>query len=93
MACVLQPEGFESVVLVQDDVPGQKEQAVLHQIKQFTPRGDAQAVLDAMDSFGWSEQGFLSNIGNVKGAILDSVVERCQPLVRKCCACSISSTH
>lgn len=63
-------------------MPGQKEQAVLDMVKQTTPSGNPQAVLDAMDKFAWSKQGFLMNIGDVKGVILDSVIDQYQPVVR-----------
>ena len=60
---------------------GKKEQAVLDMVKQTTPPGDPQAVLDAIDNFAWSRQGFLMNIGDVKGAILDSVIDQYHPTV------------
>lgn len=60
---------------------------MLEMVKQTTPKGNPQAVLDAIDSIGWndnlpwSDKEFLMNIGDVKGAILDSVIDQYQPHV------------
>lgn len=62
-------------------IPGSLEQEVLNVVQQTAPEGNAQAVLDAIDNFV-SEKGVLINIGDVKGALVESVVTRCQPKVR-----------
>lgn len=67
--------------MMQAAVPGRKEQAVLDLVKQTTPAGNPQAVLDAIDNFAWSKQEFLMNIGDVKGVIVDSVIDQYQPMV------------
>lgn len=54
---------------------------MLDMVRKTTAQGDSQAVLDAIDNFAWSKQGFLMNIGDVKGAILDSVIVQHQPRV------------
>lgn len=51
-------------------------------VLKTTPPGDAQAVVDAIDSYAWST-GFLMNIGDRKGAIMEAALHRCQPKV--CC--------
>lgn len=61
---------------------GQKEQRVLDMVLKTAPPGDAQAVVDAIDSYAWSN-GFLMNIGDRKGAIMEAALLRCQPKV--CC--------
>lgn len=73
---------------VQDLVPGQKEQAVLDLVRRSTPQGDPQAVLDVIDNYAWSKCPSLMNIGDVKGTILDSVIEQHQPTVCTCISCS-----
>ena len=56
-------------------------------VQQTTPQGNPQAVLDAIDSVGWrdnlpwNDKDFLMNVGDVKGAILDSVIHQYQPQV------------
>ena len=44
------------------------------------PAGNPQAVLDAIDHHAWTTS-FLMNIGDRKGAIVDTVVEKHQPKV------------
>lgn len=51
-------------------------------VLETTPPGDAQAVVDAIDNYAWSS-GFLMNIGDRKGAIVEAALHRCQPKV--CC--------
>ena len=46
-----------------------REEAVLNMVRRDVPRGDAQAVLDAMDRFGRTQQ-FLMNVGDEKAPIL-----------------------
>lgn len=60
----------------------QKEQKVLEMVLKTAPFGDPQAVLDAIDNYGWST-GFLMNIGDRKGAVMEAALHRCQPKV--CC--------
>eukprot|EP00128_Syssomonas_multiformis_P005545 Colp12_sorted_trinity150504_noHs@23674 len=50
-----------------------KEEKVLQYVLKNAPAGDADAVLAAMDKFGWEEQ-FCMNLGDEKGAIVDNVV-------------------
>lgn len=59
---------------------GQKEQEVLDMVLRTVPAGNPQAVLDAIDHYGWTTS-FLMNIGDRKGAIVDTVVEKHQPKV------------
>ena len=60
---------------------GQKEQNVLDMVLRTTPPGNPEAVLDAIDNYGWSSD-FLMNIGDRKGAILDKALHKRQPQVR-----------
>ena len=48
-------------------------------VQQTAPEGNAQAVLNAIDNFV-SDQGVLINIGDIKGALVESVVTRRQPM-------------
>ena len=50
-------------------------------VLKSTPSGNPQAVLDAIDNHAWTT-GFLMNIGDRKGAIMDKALHRCQPRVR-----------
>lgn len=65
---------------MQSQYAGQKEQAVLDIVVRTVPAGNPQAVLNAIDNYGWND-GFLMNIGDRKGAILDSALEKCRPQV------------
>lgn len=60
----------------------QKEQKVLEMVLKTAPSGDPQAVIDAIDNYAWST-GFLMNIGDRKGAIMEAALHECQPKV--CC--------
>ena len=55
-----------------------KERLVQH-LLDTAPEGDVQAALDAIDDFA-SKDSFLMNIGDVKGVLLDDVVERVRPM-------------
>ena len=44
------------------------------------PKGSPDAVLDAIDRYGWNT-GFLMNIGDRKGAIVDTVIDKYRPKV------------
>lgn len=59
---------------------GQKEQQVLDLVLKSTPSGNPQAILDAIDNYAWTS-GFLMNIGDRKGAIMDEALHRYQPKV------------
>lgn len=54
---------------------------VLEMVLKTTPSGHPQAVLDAIDNYAWTS-GFLMNIGDRKGAIMEEALHRCQPRVR-----------
>ena len=69
---------------LQAQAKGQKEQQVLEMVLKTTPSGDPQAVLDAIDNHAWTT-GFLMNIGDRKGAIMDEALYRCQPKVHSTC--------
>ena len=64
----------------QPEYKGQKEQNVLEMVLRTTPPGNPEAVLDAVDKYGWNSE-FLMNIGDRKGAILDKALQKCQPQV------------
>jgi len=53
---------------------------VLDMVLRTTPPGNPEAVLDAVDKYGWNSE-FLMNIGDRKGAILDKALQKCQPQV------------
>lgn len=59
---------------------GQKELNVLDMVLRTTPPGNPEAVLDAIDNYGWNSD-FLMNIGDRKGAILDKALQKRQPQV------------
>ncbi|KAA6423602.1 MAG: catechol O-methyltransferase, partial [Trebouxia sp. A1-2] len=54
------------------------EHAVLQLVKRKTRPNNPQAVLDIIDQFAWNTQ-WLTNIGDHKGAILDSAIQQHQP--------------
>ncbi|KAL0018699.1 hypothetical protein WJX79_001177 [Trebouxia sp. C0005] len=54
------------------------EHAVLQLVKRKTRPNNPQAVLDIIDQFAWNTQ-WLVNIGDHKGAILDSAIQQHQP--------------
>jgi len=64
----------------QQQYSGQEEQNVLDMVLRTTPPGNPEAVLDAIDNYGWNSD-FLMNIGDRKGAILDKAVQKRQPQV------------
>ncbi|DBA84135.1 TPA: hypothetical protein ACH3X1_006611 [Trebouxia sp. C0004] len=64
----------------QQQYSGQKEQNVLDMVLRTTPPGNPEAVLDAIDNYGWNCD-FLMNIGDRKGAILDQALQKRQPQV------------
>lgn len=49
-------------------------------VLKTTPAGNPQAVLDAIDQHAWN-RGFLMNIGDRKGAIMEAAIHKCQPKV------------
>ena len=53
---------------------------MLEMVLRTTPAGNPQAVLDAIDHYAWN-RGFLMNIGDRKGAIVDNVIEHHHPKV------------
>ncbi len=53
---------------------------MLDMVLRTTPPGNPEAVLDAIDNYGWNSD-FLMNIGDRKGAILDKAVQKRQPQV------------
>lgn len=61
--------------------PGEIEQLVLDFVKQTTPQGDAQAVLNAIDHFVSSGKGFLMNIGDTKAKLVEAVIAQYKPTV------------
>ncbi|DBA84137.1 TPA: hypothetical protein ACH3X1_006611 [Trebouxia sp. C0004] len=65
---------------MQQQYSGQKEQNVLDMVLRTTPPGNPEAVLDAIDNYGWNCD-FLMNIGDRKGAILDQALQKRQPQV------------
>ena len=69
---------------------GQKEQKVLDMVLKTAPPGDSQAVIDVIDNYAWST-GFLMNIGDRKGAIMEAALHRCQPKV--CCKFHLTTTN
>lgn len=66
--------------LQQPQYEGQKEQEVLDMVVRTVPAGNPQAVLDAIDNYGWNV-GFLMNIGDRKGAFIDSALDKYRPQV------------
>ena len=52
-----------------------REARLIEHVEVTTPAGDARAVLDAVDAFGWG-QTFLMNVGDEKGPILDAAIAR-----------------
>ncbi len=79
MLCALDFKGC-GVCFQQQQYRGQKEQNVLDMVLKTTPPGNPEAVLDAIDNFGWNSD-FLMNIGDRKGAILDKALQKRQPQV------------
>lgn len=55
-----------------------REEAVLAFVKSKAPRGDADAVLAAIDDFA-SRTAFLINVGDAKGLILEESIKRARP--------------
>ena len=51
-------------------------------IIRTVPPGNPDAVLNAIDEYGWTT-GFLMNIGDRKGAIMDRVIDKHQPKVEQ----------
>lgn len=68
---------------------GQKEQKVLEMVLKTAPSGDPQAVIDVIDNYAWNT-GFLMNIGDRKGAVMEAALHRCQPKV--CCTFQPNAT-
>lgn len=66
---------------MQDATPGELEQKVLEMVKRTTPQGNAQAVLDAIDSYNTSGSMPLIDIGDIKGALVESVLAKYKPQV------------
>jgi len=56
-----------------------REQAVLDHVLATAPAGDIDAVITAVDGYAY-RQKYLINVGDEKGAILDTVIERAKPL-------------
>jgi len=52
----------------------------LQLVKRKSKPNNPQAVLDIIDQFAWNTQ-WLMNIGDHKGAILDSAIQQHQPKV------------
>ncbi len=61
---------------------------VLDMVLKTVPAGNPQGVLDAIDHYAWTT-GFLMNIGDRKGAIVDTVIEDHQPKVRQATGSSL----
>ncbi|XP_051693264.1 catechol O-methyltransferase isoform X1 [Oryctolagus cuniculus] len=55
-----------------------KEQRILHHVRQHAQRGDPQSVLDAIDTY-CSQKEWAMNVGDKKGAIMDSVIQEYRP--------------
>jgi catechol O-methyltransferase len=55
-----------------------REEAVARFVVEKAPRGDLDAVIAAIDEFGWKHK-FLINVGDEKGKLLDSSISRVQP--------------
>ncbi len=55
-----------------------REERLAQHVVAHAPRGDLQAVLRAIDDYGWN-QSFLMNVGDEKGRILDAAVVRAKP--------------
>ncbi len=61
---------------------GQHELAVLDLVRNKAEHGNPQSVLNVIDDHAWlGGASSLMNIGDRKGAIVDTVVEECQPKV------------
>ncbi len=53
---------------------------MLAYVKSHAAKGDVEAVLKAVDEFGWKGQ-WMMNVGDKKGAILDAALEKAKPSV------------
>ena len=60
---------------------GRTEQQVLDMVKQTVPKGNPQAVLNAIDRYVQTSNVILMNIGDVKGKIVEQVIAQYQPKV------------
>ncbi len=58
---------------------GSREEEALRFVREQAPRGDAEAVLEALDRFA-RERRFLMNVGDEKGRALDRIVLDVAPL-------------
>ena len=65
---------------------------MLELVLRTAPPGNPDAVLNAIDDYGW-KTGFLMNIGDRKGAILDRVIEKYQPKARQSFAAAANVLH
>ncbi|XP_074869015.1 catechol O-methyltransferase [Carettochelys insculpta] len=57
-----------------------KEERILNFVRQNAVRGDAQSVVDAIDSY-CSKKEWAMNVGDEKGLILDKIVQETKPSV------------
>uniref|UniRef100_A0A2K6UJS9 Catechol O-methyltransferase n=2 Tax=Saimiri boliviensis boliviensis TaxID=39432 RepID=A0A2K6UJS9_SAIBB len=71
--CVLQPIRN----LLMGDT---KEQRILHHVLQHAERGNAQSVLEAIDTY-CEQKEWAMNVGSKKGEIVDAVIQEHQPSV------------
>jgi hypothetical protein len=62
-------------------VSGTKEERLLKYVQENAERGNAKSVIDTIDQWCWTTQ-WMMNVGNVKGLILDTEVEKAKPKVR-----------
>nr|XP_054097845.1 catechol O-methyltransferase isoform X3 [Callithrix jacchus] len=57
-----------------------KEQRILHHVLQHAERGNAQSVLEAIDTY-CEQKEWAMNVGDKKGKIVDAVIQEYQPSV------------
>ncbi|XP_021529618.1 catechol O-methyltransferase [Aotus nancymaae] len=57
-----------------------KEQRILHHVLQHAERGNAQSVLEAIDTY-CEQKEWAMNVGDKKGKIMDVVIQEYQPSV------------
>eukprot|EP00047_Mylnosiga_fluctuans_P004312 m.233791 g.233791 ORF g.233791 m.233791 type:complete len:289 (-) comp12569_c0_seq1:71-937(-) len=59
--------------------PPSKEAVLLETVLASAPEGDAQAVMDTIDKFGYEH--WMMNVGDEKGAVLDAAIKQYNPKV------------